>query len=397
MWHLIAAVAYGQDAPVRFDGNLFQPSPDSPTTIATEASRGGEDGAVSTRAYFHYAASPVRAQVEEGNVERLVSQQIGFDVAAAWQWHGLRFGAHMPLYAYAAGEEAADQPGLGDLSLDLKGTLVDETEAPVGVALQSRLMLPTASIDVPLGSTGIGWELVGIVDRTIDRLTVIGNVGISSVPRAQIGDVVWDDGVFGRLAAGWELQEGVGGAAELSARTNWASATNPAGTAAELLLGGYGAVRDDLSVRGGVSWGLSRSPGSPLVRLVAGVSYAPNARPDRDLDGVIGKTDWCPTDAEDPDGFEDADGCPDPSVAARFDIRDENGARVDATITLAGAESLVLDAGDPVFHAHPGDYRVTVAAPGHELWTGDVRLPAVQGHVIAIAVTPLEITPPEQI
>jgi hypothetical protein len=389
MWWFVAAVAHGQDASDRFNGNLFRPSPDSPTTLWTEQSGGGADGSVSTRAYLHYAASPVRAEVEEGNVDRLVSQQLGYDVLASWRWRGLRLAAHMPLYLIAAGEDAADQPGLGDLAFDIKSTLVNEKEAPVGVALQGRLMLPTASVEVPLGATGMGWELVAIVDRTIDRLTLAGNVGTTAVPRAEIGDLVWDDGVFGRVAAGWALRDDLGGAAELSARTNWASGRNPAGTAAELLLGGYGAMRSDLVLRGGVSFGLSRSPGAPIARLVAGVSWEPDMKPDHDLDGVIGKADWCPTDPEDPDGFEDTDGCPDDAVAARFDIRDASGARVPATITLDGAETLVLEPGDPIFHAHPGDYRVTVSAPGHAPWTGDVRLPAVQGHVIEIAVDPL--------
>jgi hypothetical protein len=289
----------------------------------------------------------------------------------------------------AAGEGAADQPGLGDLALDLKGTLVNEGEAPVGVALLGRLVLPTASIEVPLGSNGMGWEIVAVVDRRIDRLTLAANVGTTAVPRAEIGDLVWDDGVFGRLAAGWALRDDLGGAAELSMRTNWASGHNPAGTAAELMFGGYGAVRSDLNVRGGVSFGLSRAPGAPIARLVAGVEWVPDTRPDHDVDGVIGKTDWCPTDPEDPDGFEDTDGCPDPSVAARFDVRDASGARVPATITLDGVESLVLEPGDPVFRAHPGDYRVTVSAPGHQTWTGDVRLPAIQGHVVDIGMAPL--------
>ncbi len=38
----------------------------------------------------------------------------------------------------------------------------------------------------------------------------------------------------------------------------------------------------------------------------------PKAEADTDGDGIIDKVDGCPTEAEDPDGYQDEDGCPDP-------------------------------------------------------------------------------------
>jgi hypothetical protein len=51
--------------------------------------------------------------------------------------------------------------------------------------------------------------------------------------------------------------------------------------------------------------------GAPDARVIASVWYAP-AVADTDHDGVDDDEDKCPPLAEDPDGFEDADGCPDP-------------------------------------------------------------------------------------
>ncbi len=50
------------------------------------------------------------------------------------------------------------------------------------------------------------------------------------------------------------------------------------------------------------------------VRPVAPAYRAPisTGQADEDGDGIIGADDLCPADAEDRDGFEDADGCPDP-------------------------------------------------------------------------------------
>jgi hypothetical protein len=51
--------------------------------------------------------------------------------------------------------------------------------------------------------------------------------------------------------------------------------------------------------------------GAPDARIMLGVWYAP-AVSDTDHDGVDDDDDKCPPLAEDPDGFEDGDGCPDP-------------------------------------------------------------------------------------
>jgi outer membrane protein OmpA-like peptidoglycan-associated protein len=57
--------------------------------------------------------------------------------------------------------------------------------------------------------------------------------------------------------------------------------------------------------------GLTDGYGSPVFRVVAGVTWA-NRPPDADLDGIPDDDDRCPRVPEDKDGFEDADGCPDP-------------------------------------------------------------------------------------
>ncbi|MBX3246287.1 MAG: OmpA family protein [Myxococcales bacterium] len=66
--------------------------------------------------------------------------------------------------------------------------------------------------------------------------------------------------------------------------------------------------------------GITRGFGSPDVRVIAMLGYArptelarePQAVGDRDGDGIPDDRDQCPDEAEDFDGFEDADGCPDP-------------------------------------------------------------------------------------
>ena len=57
--------------------------------------------------------------------------------------------------------------------------------------------------------------------------------------------------------------------------------------------------------------GILAGVGTPRARAFLGLMWAPQ-NTDKDADGILNEEDSCPTDPEDADGFEDADGCPDP-------------------------------------------------------------------------------------
>lgn len=77
--------------------------------------------------------------------------------------------------------------------------------------------------------------------------------------------------------------------------------------------------------------------------------------PDNDMDGVADENDLCPCDPEDFDGFEDGDGCPDndndgdgiadlcdacPDLAETFNgYEDEDGCPDSGIVTISGAET----------------------------------------------------------
>src|SRR5262249_40401597 len=90
----------------------------------------------------------------------------------------------------------------------------------------------------------------------------------------------------------------------------------PARTAArnqialQALAGGTLRVGTSLSVFAAGGIGLDNGFGVPDWRALAGVRFD-GVRGDRDHDGLSGAADRCPNEAEDKDGFEDDDGCPD--------------------------------------------------------------------------------------
>ncbi|HKP56442.1 MAG TPA: hypothetical protein VJV78_06975 [Polyangiales bacterium] len=81
-------------------------------------------------------------------------------------------------------------------------------------------------------------------------------------------------------------------------------------TALELGLGVNGNFGDVILTLAG-SVGLSDGYGTPDGRVVLGVRWSPSES-DKDGDGIDDSKDQCPYLAEDPDGFNDSDGCPDP-------------------------------------------------------------------------------------
>ena len=66
---------------------------------------------------------------------------------------------------------------------------------------------------------------------------------------------------------------------------------------------------DDVVFSIGLGPGLVSGVGTPIVRALAGFMWAPITT-DTDHDGVPDARDACPSEAEDADGMDDADGCP---------------------------------------------------------------------------------------
>lgn len=382
-WMMALTTASAQDVE-RFNGQVFRPSADS-DLIWSDGSDAAPDGYATARLYTQYANGLVRE-----NGPDPVANVVEFDLVGAWHWRGLRLGAHIPFYGFADGALENGQAGLGDVAVDIKAQVFDQERAPFGAALIGRLLLPTASVNVnlPLGNQGTGWEIIGVVDRDFGPLTVVANLGTRDVPRAVVGDIVWNDQVFGRLGAAYGFSERFGASLEVAAQSNWAPNVNPAGTAVEALGGVRVGLTDRLVLRGGVGAGLTNAPGAPAFRALLGIAWEPERLPDRDLDGITDREDDCPNEAEDMDGFEDSDGCLDAAVTTRVDVTAPDGTLLNALVVLDGVDSKVLGEGDSVVTIHPGVYQVVAEVDGYEPWAGEIEITKELGKRIPIEVSP---------
>ena len=281
----------------------------------------------------------------------LVARRTTASVSAALSpasW--LSIGVDLPLVATqgrGAGTAAAPmglaplaRRGLGDLRVLIKLGILSQARHGVGLALVPAVTLPThAPGDAYLGDHGAGVAPALAVSRAWPRWRVAVNAGYHARPRAQLLDLVVGDELFARAGVGFAATPRV----ELDAMLSLATAAGApfADTArdhAEALAGVTWHAWRGASVLAAGGAGLRAGFGTPdwrvLVAVRAFTSDAPRVR-DTDGDGIPDDRDRCPRAAEDTDGFEDADGCPDPD-----DDRDDIPDAADRCPRVAGIAEL---------------------------------------------------------
>jgi outer membrane protein OmpA-like peptidoglycan-associated protein len=129
-------------------------------------------------------------------------------------------------------------------------------------------------------------------------------------------------------------------------------------------------------LRGGMGTGLTRGVGAPRMRDVLLLSWEPQAPRDRDRDGIADRDDACRDKPEDKDGYQDQDGCPDPTVVVRFRVEDPKSRPIGAA-TLSVDGKPLPSQGTGVFQAdlHPGRYATAAAAVDYLPLDAAVQVP----------------------
>ncbi len=229
-------------------------------------------------------------------------------------------GLDVPVH-YLSGEGTADRDpngvALGDLRLLPKVQLFGpkaRKATGLGLALAMPVVLPTGDQEKFVGSEQVSLNPRVIAEARVAVLNVAANIGYRFRP---------SNDVYQQLEVGNELTYGAAAALALSDPDYQLIAE----------LAGAGSVEDvradsenspmeaifafraysDLGAvfTIGAGRGLIPDYGAPAVRVFAGLAWQPEEN-DRDGDGLLDPVDQCPDEPEDKDGFQDADGCPDP-------------------------------------------------------------------------------------
>jgi OOP family OmpA-OmpF porin len=324
--------AYGQTrAPqdTSIDPQLFQPAIGPQNFLTVDGAAVADHKRLSFGLMLSYQQRPysVFTQGSSPGTTNLIDNQLTAELDAAIGLFGrYQLGIGLPFTPYLDGDEAdamgapaglhLRESGIGDLRLEGKAhlaTLGDDDQ--YGLALSAGLTLPT-------GHTG-GRAYLG--DKTVTgRIKAIGTIEVGPVrAAANLGILIRETSnsfatdlgpqILYGAAAAYPIDQLTDVILELYGRSglnqfdSFYNDVNPF----EVDLAGRRAIKGMWSVTAGLGRGIGNGIGAPDLRLFAGVAFNPDYR-DRDHDGIYDINDKCPDQPEDRDGFQDADGCPDP-------------------------------------------------------------------------------------
>jgi OmpA-OmpF porin, OOP family len=202
---------------------------------------------------------------------------------------------------------------ISDPMLEGKYRFLGRVDSPLAAAIGAFVTAPTGSAmakEKYLGDRSVTAGLRGIADIQLRAFSVAGNItGVAREP-GKVGDAKIGSEIRGSLAAGYQVSPVLKVVLETFGNSRLEFKDN--GTSS--LEGLFGAQVTPMGMpvlfTAGVGTGLVRGIGAPNFRGFLGAVFMSENR-DRDGDGISDEKDQCPTAAEDFDGFEDSDGCPD--------------------------------------------------------------------------------------
>jgi OOP family OmpA-OmpF porin len=201
--------------------------------------------------------------------------------------------------------------GLGDLRLELKARLWSKERLRLAGA--GTITVPTSfgTSNDYIGDDLPSLRVRGALQWTSSdgRLSTGANVGvIVRKPREIYASEVGQQLTYG-VGAAYKVTDRFSGVFETFGRAGLLGPSLDQ-SPLEIDLGLRVLATKAINVVLGGGTGVMRGIGSPDLRAFVSVGWAPDTR-DQDMDGVANDKDRCPLLAEDRDGFDDNDGCPD--------------------------------------------------------------------------------------
>ena len=203
--------------------------------------------------------------------------------------------------------------GMGDAQLEVKGRFYGEAGDPLVAGAYLYGTAPTGVLTtqglnyIGNSSPTVGGALIG--DGQFGPLSFALNLGGIYRQKAELGPNIslGPEGRWG-AAVGYEIGPMIKAMVDAYGSTNFS--TSAGGNSIEVDLGAQVKIPQvPIVATAGAGIGVLKGVGLPAVRAFLGAMWVAEVA-DRDEDGLSDELDACPTDAEDMDGFEDSDGCP---------------------------------------------------------------------------------------
>lgn len=322
-------VTLAQTVSNEFSAERFDPAPGPRNFFVTRTARSDGEKAWSAGLVFDYASKPLTVQTCDkqahcGDVSIVETMAVGHLMGSFTIRPQFQLGLRVPL-AYVTGHPLdratfAGVPGsnsgfaVGDPMLEGKYRLLGRSDSPFAAALAAFVTVPTASAmakDKYIGDSSVAGGLRAIADVKLNALSFAGNVAGVFRKTAELGDASVGNEIRASAAAGLQVSPILKVVAETFGNSRFVFKDNGTSALEGLLGAQLNPMSSPLMFSAGLGTGLIRGVGAPNVRAFVGLTYI-HENNDRDGDGILDDVDQCPAAAEDVDGYQDSDGCPDP-------------------------------------------------------------------------------------
>ena len=316
-----------------FSSQNFRPSPHGDSFFSVES--GAIDPSIEVKAglFLDYEYRPLQLYTPQGKrLSGLLDHRLSATVLGSVTFFDrLSVGLLVPTTLYETndpktaqvGVHAAEHAAFGDLRIEPKVGILDQAHHYIDLAVLLDLTLPTATRHSYAGDSTVsaGGELD--ISHRFGAFRLAGNFGFQWRTKQSSFDLQIGPELYYRFGGGFDLGrikraapvEIIG---EIYGRT---SAITPFryGTQnpIEWVIGLKWSPLSWLALNLGGGRAINAGYGAPAARVFLGAMFTPlqasakQGELDSDGDGIPDRLDRCPTEAEDKDGFEDDDGCPD--------------------------------------------------------------------------------------
>lgn len=329
-----ATTANAQVATGEFSVHRFDPAPGPRNFFVTRTARSDGNKTWSAGFYAGYASKPLvivgcttatcTSNRNLGELNVVESLAAGDLLGSFTLMPALQFGLRLPVvYVNGKGIDPSDgsmagtsgtkKAALGDPTIEAKYRFFGNAESKIAAAGAVFVSAPIGHAMAEgsyIGDKSPTFGLRGIADvRQGDLFAAVNLVGMWR-SNAEIGTTKIGPEFRYSAAAGYQLGPLLRVMLEGLGNTRFNTDGNGS-SGLEALLGGQFTPKGSpvtISLGGGLR--LIDGVGVPAYRGFLGLLYSAEPR-DRDGDGILDDVDACPVAAEDKDGFEDSDGCPD--------------------------------------------------------------------------------------
>ena len=301
-------------AQTAIDVQHFQPQADRTGWFVTQSAQTLDLWQPAFGLWLNYSHNPFVRRLEGDVQERIVGGLLTMDLQAAIGFGPADVALDVPVHLAVAGEGFAawgNEVGgaaMGDIRVIPKVRFLDPDKRGFGLGLALPVSFPTGNGDKFVGARTASIAPTVLLTGHIGIVRLGGNLGYR---------IAGSDDLFGlnagpafqfRVAASVQPHDVIEVGAELYGDVG---GSDPNNNPTEWLIGATVHPVPSIGISLGGGTALGSGIGSPDGRIVFGVGWSPAKPKDTDGDGINDLADDCKDDPEDPDGFEDRDGCPD--------------------------------------------------------------------------------------